>query len=654
MFTTDFPCYDPESKLTWSEKYPDMEWSQAFKYCRELNGSNYGGNSIGWYLPTIDELKTLLVWSKADSCKVSEENDCLAYYDCYTDASCAEGYDESDDSWIPDPKFSKFGDGDYYEALWSASLVSDYSEYRWILYSYYGAVDAYPSYEEIAFRCVWIEPDEAATECAGVNGEWDRIHKKCTVSCGAKPEHSVWNGDNHYIREYSEGGQTSEITPEYNDETEGTCHFKCAENYSWESGKCVLAANENIDPVPEDQNNTAGVACDPATFVESCDENGDMIWCDSGTVTAFSCTSIGKTCITTVGLYGENKSKNSAYCASPCETPGRTPKSCENNPVGSGGISTADLCLKTSKGYLAFEGVVSQCDTPCNEEGTDCIPLNKVPDDQNSVPGAICDFDTFVEFCDGSVAKWCSSGIVATQDCGDSCLELVGVYGGGYKGKNYAYCFNSCGTAGEITGTPECEYEDEDSVFGSMLGNICLATSKGNRFFEWITYEHCTTPCNTDYTQCLPECAKGSETPCYDPESKLTWSDKSPATLSWTSAPDYCKGKNTSEYGGYDDWRLPTIDELRTLIQVCEGSRAGGDCAVSDPDHLAESDVSEQCYCAADATGGYSKFGETDWYWSSSAVDSDPDSAKAWNICFNNANVRPDEISYTDSVRCVR
>ena len=84
IVTTDFPCYDPESKLTWSEKYLNMTWEEAYEYCKDLNKSNYGGYSSGWYLPNIDELKTLIAgWSKDDSCKVSEENNSLAYKNNY-------------------------------------------------------------------------------------------------------------------------------------------------------------------------------------------------------------------------------------------------------------------------------------------------------------------------------------------------------------------------------------------------------------------------------------------------------------------------------------------------------------------------------------------------------------------------------------------
>jgi len=679
ILTTDFPCYDPESKLTWSEKYPNMEWVEASKYCQKLNGSSNGGRGIGWDLPTIDELKTLIVgWSKDESCKISAENDCLAYGNCWTnDLNCAESCKEVDGSveCIPDPKFSKFGDGGYNEYLWSSSVMSDYSGYAWILYSYYGYI--YYSYttNELPFRCVWIEPDEIAAECVENGGIWDRVQKKCTISCGTKPEHSLWNGDNHYAQEYSEGVWTPEITAEYNDETEGTCHFKCAENYSWESGKCVLTANENIDTVPEDQNNNVGATCDPATFVEFCDENDNTIWCDSGTVTAFSCTSIGKTCITTIDLYDESKIVNAAYCASPCETPGKKPLSCRNNPVGSGGILTADLCLKTSKGYLAFEGVVSQCNTPCNEEGTDCIPLNKVPDDQNSVTGATCDFDTFVEFCDGSVAKWCSYGAVYSRECGDSCLEVMGVYGGGYEGKNYADCLSSCGTAGEMTGTPNCGYEDEESVFGSMNRNICLATSKGNRLFYNVTYEQCTTPCDAYGDECLPECSDNGVTPCYDSESGLTWSGISSSYISWTGtdssgtvtypAKEHCEGL---EEGGFDDWRLPNIDELRTLLVA---DRIKNNCKVSETaECLSYADCWSCSECTETAVQSsessvcanwdyseediYSKLGDKKInLWSSSLLSDKPQNV--WYIDFDYGAVdNLPQINDGVYVRCVR
>ena len=46
----------------------------------------------------------------------------------------------------------------------------------------------------------------------------------------------------------------------------------------------------------------------------------------------------------------------------------------------------------------------------------------------------------------------------------------------------------------------------------------------------------------------------------------LIWSDRSSNKMNWSRAKQYCE--DLSE-GGFDDWRLPNIDELRTTIKNC-------------------------------------------------------------------------------------
>lgn len=132
------------------------------------------------------------------------------------------------------------------------------------------------------------------------------------------------------------------------------------------------------------------------------------------------------------------------------------------------------------------------------------------------------------------------------------------------------------------------------------------------------------------------------------------WSPRSSSEMDWQEALDYCDDLNEC---GHTDWRLPNINELRTLIQNCPGSQTGGACAVSDPDHLAGSDLSDDCYCEYKENNGgyYSKLGDDGnvWLWSSS-LRSDS-SILAWSVYFGNG-----EVSFGKNglnvyyVRCVR
>ena len=140
---------------------------------------------------------------------------------------------------------------------------------------------------------------------------------------------------------------------------------------------------------------------------------------------------------------------------------------------------------------------------------------------------------------------------------------------------------------------------------------------------------------------------------CKDSSSGLTWSTKAQETMNWNAAVTYC---DNLDEGGYDDWRLPTIDELRTLIQNCSQTETDGSCGVTD-DCLSDSCRSDDCYGCPyreNNPGKYSKFGvDTDWFWSSSTRSDSTDFA--WYVLFYGGSVGSySKTRSLSSVRCVR
>ncbi|HNW81543.1 MAG TPA: DUF1566 domain-containing protein [bacterium] len=111
----------------------------------------------------------------------------------------------------------------------------------------------------------------------------------------------------------------------------------------------------------------------------------------------------------------------------------------------------------------------------------------------------------------------------------------------------------------------------------------------------------------------------------------LFWSDiSSNNKMYWIEAINYCEN-----LGG----RLPTISELRTLVENCDNSETGGVCRVTDDCLSLDCWSKSLCYSCEDGeeSGKYSAFGDKDLFWSVSEV-SDGDGA-TWCVLFFNGNI---------------
>jgi hypothetical protein len=73
VVTPGTSVYDIKSKLTWQQISPSTTymWADAKAYCAGL-GASLGG--VGWRLPTIKELATIVDYSKTPSLVVSQPN----------------------------------------------------------------------------------------------------------------------------------------------------------------------------------------------------------------------------------------------------------------------------------------------------------------------------------------------------------------------------------------------------------------------------------------------------------------------------------------------------------------------------------------------------------------------------------------------------
>ena len=145
---------------------------------------------------------------------------------------------------------------------------------------------------------------------------------------------------------------------------------------------------------------------------------------------------------------------------------------------------------------------------------------------------------------------------------------------------------------------------------------------------------------------------------CTD-ESGLQWEEPtSGGNVIWDVARNYCQ---TLGLGGHDDWRLPTLDELRTLVRGCNPTTSGGTCRLGTS-CATWSCYSDDClgcsYGLGPATGGcYWDAGLTGTckeYWSSTTL---PDQAgEVWlqNYLAGGGMAHIFESSFAPSLRCVR
>ncbi|HCL55547.1 MAG TPA: hypothetical protein DHW82_00855 [Spirochaetia bacterium] len=79
-----------------------------------------------------------------------------------------------------------------------------------------------------------------------------------------------------------------------------------------------------------------------------------------------------------------------------------------------------------------------------------------------------------------------------------------------------------------------------------------------------------------------------------DTKTGILWQEKDGGEMNWEEAKSYCKNLKL----GGQEWRLPSIEELRTLVEGCKKGRIGGE------------------YCAS-----YKGSGEKGFYWQKGVWD---------------------------------
>ena len=267
------------------------------------------------------------------------------------------------------------------------------------------------------------------------------------------------------------------------------------------------------------------------------------------------------------------------------------------------------------------------------------------------------------------------SGVTESSPCDDNpCATLANsthictVNGSSYTcGCNSGYTWNGWQCAS--TSTP-CNPNPCTSISNST--GVCTVNGTGYTCGCQSGYTWNGGSCQSNGGSSLPECSKTSGTPCYDSTSHLTWSKMSSSYMTYSAATTFCQGSKMNGYGGFTDWRLPTIDELKTLLtSATGGTPRSANCAVSETNGCLAWDGCWTCStCTEQGTastssntcsnwgrsyddGRFSKLGDSTYLWSSSLLSDS--SSLAWLVDFNDGNVSTYSIdNYYYYVRCVR
>jgi hypothetical protein len=207
--------------------------------------------------------------------------------------------------------------------------------------------------------------------------------------------------------------------------------------------------------------------------------------------------------------------------------------------------------------------------------------------------------------------------------------------------------------------------------------NCCSWCDKVGVFCEDGDTQECFCPddtkgvqsCRTDgsgWEVC--ECIDDGEQWC-DDTSDLCWQDppyQKGRGLCWHAGINYCEQLS---FDGYDDWRLPNITELRSLVRNCPTIETGGDCPIEHGSGWDDwaiggesclecyTEISPETICFWDPTlkgtcNRIDEIGSIVEYWSSSPFVGDEDFA--WFIHFGLGVLGRNHTMSFGDVRCVR
>ena len=452
-----------------------------------------------------------------------------------------------------------------------------------------------------------------------------------SANCTGLPDNAIWNSVSDITQSWN-GSDWAPTTSATFNETPSTteCRFKCAENYEWKDLQCAAKSREvNCTALPKNaQWNTTETITQKWNGNEWIPTNvGTFDISASSSECRFKCkehyTWKGSVCSAdTQSAACDGLPKNAIWNS--VSTITQTWNGSDWYPSTTGTYntttSTSECRFKCDEYYYTWNG--SFCDAKARETSCTDLPENAqwnitdtitqtwngnkwIPTNVGSFntaasssecrfkckehytwEGSVCSADTQSAVCDGLPpnAIW-NSVFTITQT---------------WNGSDWYP--PTTGTYNTTASTSECRFKCKENYY--WYDSECVSPCDYDDPCEGIAY---TTECiATAWNRYICEC-----------EGYYSW-DGSKCGYQWSTQSSKEKGEDASIYcetlnaDGYSDWRLPTLDELRSLVRHCPETFTGGSCPATMGWINPYGSLPESCTrgCSED---GYSYHGKFNW-----------------------------------------
>ena len=664
------PCVDLNTNLMWSSSKgygtSKITREEAESYCEDLS---YGGFD-DWHLPTISELRTLLI-----SCSGTMPEGSCGLTDSCLSSSCWSSEDRCDGCDYHGYTYYSFWEAGWF---WSSSVREDNTDLTWgINFSTGGIFSGKGLSDDSYIICARYICDFGLIW----NGE-ECINSRI-INCTNLPSGAKWNTTSKITQTWSGSEWIPSNKGSHNSEpSDSECHFICKEHYTWGVSSCY-ADRQKVDCEGLPDNNAEWNSVSQITQTWNGSE-----WSPSNN-----------------GVYNEDES--TSECRFKCKEGyewNRYQFKCEKCDEGYVWNKYLAQCEKfpyiddsteliwssKSLNEMKWKDAVSYCEN-LDEDGLYGWYLPSIDDMRTLIQncertktGGSCGItnDCFTSSCEPSYSSncsgcsvdstgkyskfgdsetfWSNHSKIRNDSLGEDSFESWSVdFTKGKIEKNskisefFVRCVKQAKTV-PCTGLPDnASWNSVSEIYQRWLETEWQTTV--GTYNENSSLLECRFKCDSGYiwngSKCqnpYTECSKTSGTPCSS--GALMWSHLDSRT--WELANTYCENLT---YGGYSDWRLPTIAELRTLIQNCPNTVTGGSCAVTTGCLQSSCCLSYNCTCSTlDYNGNYSKFGDTDILWSSSKI-SDDYAIRPYVVDFSRAKITDDgQYNMSHYFRCVR